>query len=295
MTNDILDNRRKNLVKKNIEGRESLDEGEVFHFTPINRNFSVYAKDQAEEKPREKETTVAVDLNVDTRPDLVEPPKAVQQSVEDTELSISMTQELDESKLSVFDRSLEKTQGENKLAELNNLLKQKKTLNINKDDEEDFEKFLTRLHSQRSESSKGPISERAGLSNFGSEVKSQVAMNPKPPKYSPPPKEKKQSPVKDLLPQKVLSESELEDSIGMPAFKINLSPKASMHLMNELLTGSQQRPVTTDARAEQERDRSPSPSFYSTFAKHEKEGGIPSPSKKYGEESPDKRSATRYG
>jgi hypothetical protein len=43
------------------------------------------------------------------------------------------------------------------------------------------------------------------------------------------------------------------------------------------------------------RDRSPSPSFYTTFAIHEREGGIPSPSKKYGEESPGKRSATRYG
>jgi hypothetical protein len=67
MTNDILDNRRKNLVKKNIEGRESLDDAEVFHFTPINRNFSIYAKDQPEEKPveKEKEPVVAKDLDLD--------------------------------------------------------------------------------------------------------------------------------------------------------------------------------------------------------------------------------------
>jgi hypothetical protein len=56
MTNDILDNRRKNLVKTNIEGRESLDDAEVFHFTPINRNFSIYAKDKPEEKEKVPES-----------------------------------------------------------------------------------------------------------------------------------------------------------------------------------------------------------------------------------------------
>jgi hypothetical protein len=33
------------------------------------------------------------------------------------------------------------------------------------------------------------------------------------------------------------NESELEESIGMPAFRVNLSPKASMQLMSELLAG----------------------------------------------------------
>lgn len=69
MTNDILDSRRKNLVKKNIEGRESIDESEVFTFTPYNRNFSIYSKEpEKEEKVSEKALTGVIDLNIDSTP-----------------------------------------------------------------------------------------------------------------------------------------------------------------------------------------------------------------------------------
>jgi hypothetical protein len=49
-------------------------------------------------------------LDMDKKLEMMDQPhKTVERSVEDSELSMSITQDLDESKLSVFDRSLEKT------------------------------------------------------------------------------------------------------------------------------------------------------------------------------------------
>ena len=91
MTNDILDGRRKNLVKKNIEGRESLDEGEVYHFEPINRNYSAYnfgdKEDDNIEKASEKGLTGVLNLKIDQKTDLND----FQQIEKDIELSMSIT------------------------------------------------------------------------------------------------------------------------------------------------------------------------------------------------------------